>query len=184
MTPDQLRQIREARQKTRKELADELGCSAGAIVQWEGGTRSIPNWVEEKLFSSVKINLPLTDLHQLLDAARASGKDFTAILAQAIREYIAPKPATIQFPAGSGKQDVSALRVAEDPSGYTAPATAPATASGGSPASTSRTAADQAAEDFLAREDAAAQATSAPLPPAPHHRDVSQPILKTPKKHQ
>jgi DNA-binding XRE family transcriptional regulator len=48
ITLEQLLQLRKERRLTRAELAQQLGCSAGAIVQWEGGKRSIPAWVAEK----------------------------------------------------------------------------------------------------------------------------------------
>lgn len=121
MTPETLRTLRESRGLTREELAIELKCSASAIVQWEGGKRSIPDWVEEKMLSTVQVQLPLSDLHSLLDYARESGESFETFLSTAVREYIArhrskqlaPSPvktgAVYSFPT-----DETGLKIAED----------------------------------------------------------------------
>ena len=89
MTPDQLRHHRGDR--TRDEFAEFLGCSASAIVQWEGGKRTIPDWVEEKVLRSIELTLPIEELHALLDYARKHNKSFTQILGEAIRAHIGVK---------------------------------------------------------------------------------------------
>ena len=90
MTKEALRKIREDRGLTREQLAQQLGgCKAGAIVQWEGGTRTIPFWVEEKLLRSVDVTLPITELKELVDYAVQTSQPFEALVASAIREYLA-----------------------------------------------------------------------------------------------
>jgi len=88
MTPDQLRTCRKNREQTREELAEDLGVSASAIVQWESGKRTIPNWVAEKMLSQVKIELPLEELELLLDYAKEHKMTFTELLGDAIRVYL------------------------------------------------------------------------------------------------
>lgn len=88
MTKDQLHHIRKSRSQTREEMAITLGCSASAIVQWEGGTRAIPDWVEDKLLRQVPITLPLEELHALLDLARAEQVSFDTLLTESLREYL------------------------------------------------------------------------------------------------
>lgn len=107
MDSTELRKLREARGLTREELAVELGCSAGGIVQWELDKRKIPAWVAEKMLRSAKIELPLLEIQQLLTFALEHGKNFEAILAEALQEYLArrtasqtPSPQTIPHVSG------------------------------------------------------------------------------------
>jgi transcriptional regulator with XRE-family HTH domain len=88
MTPKQLRQLREARGLTRDELAAELGCSAGAIVQWEHGKRTIPGWVEERMMRAIPVTLPLADLAAFLDHCRARDLDFHTALSEALTDWL------------------------------------------------------------------------------------------------
>jgi len=129
MTPQQLRHLREARGLTREELARELKCSAGAIVQWEGNSRAIPTWVVDKMLESATITLPLKELHELIDIALQREADFGSILADAIRAYIAnqrgedkvsqfPDPKPAQNPAPQAQKP--GQLAAEDPVVYQA----------------------------------------------------------------
>jgi|GEM_PF-2131296 len=95
MTAEQLRHLRESRDLTRDELASELQCSASAIVHWEGGKRSIPAWVEEKMLRKVKVEMPLEDLDILLEHARATGKNFQQVLGDALRRYLRDEQVTL-----------------------------------------------------------------------------------------
>jgi transcriptional regulator with XRE-family HTH domain len=96
MTPEQLRQLRDSRGLTREQLAKELSdCSASTINKWERGINPIPAWVEEKMLRNVPLTLPIEDLQALMDLARESGQDFSAVLGQALRDYLKttkPKP--------------------------------------------------------------------------------------------
>jgi transcriptional regulator with XRE-family HTH domain len=98
MHPEQLRQLRESRGLTREQLAAELGdCSSSTVNKWERGMHDIPAWVEEKMLSNVRIQFPLSELHELLDLARAEDLSFEDLLAEAIRELVKsrrshPKP--------------------------------------------------------------------------------------------
>lgn len=71
ITPEYLRWLREQRKMTRDELAKELDCSASAIVQWEGGTRSIPSWVADKMFSKLPVTFSVQELAEMYDICRA-----------------------------------------------------------------------------------------------------------------
>lgn len=117
-----MRQIRESRGLTRDELAAELtGCTASAVNKWERNLSPVPGWVEEKLFRTVKLELPLDELHALLDLAREEGKSFLGILGQAVHEYLAaratqPAAPPLAILASPGAYDSAAgLKVAEDP---------------------------------------------------------------------
>ena len=112
--------LRKSRELTREELAVELGCSASAIVHWEGGKRTIPPWVEEKMLSNVRVELPLDDLALLVDYARRHKLDFEHLLSGAIRDYIRKAPGekkpgnVLPMPPEAATLD----RVAETPSEY------------------------------------------------------------------
>lgn len=88
MTADELKSLRKSRGQTRDELAKALNCSAAAIVHWENDTRSIPDWVVEKLMSTTTVDLPLGELQRLLQFVTASGGDFKQILSEAISSYL------------------------------------------------------------------------------------------------
>ena len=93
MTPEQFRKLRESRNQTRAELGEILGVTAGAIVQWERGTRGIPQWASEKMLKTVNVSLPLEDLSLLLDDASRKGKDFADYLSTIIRGHLAAERA-------------------------------------------------------------------------------------------
>jgi len=88
MSPEQLRQLREARGLTRDELAAELNCSAGALVHWEHGKRTIPGWVEERMMRAIPVTLPLADLAAFLDHCRARDLDFHTALSEALTDWL------------------------------------------------------------------------------------------------
>lgn len=88
MTAAELKTLRKSRQQTRDEMAHELGCSSSAIVHWESGTRSIPDWVVSKLLENTQVKLPLKDLHHLLNFCQQTGEDFETVLAGSIRDYL------------------------------------------------------------------------------------------------
>lgn len=88
MSPESLRSLRESRNLTREELAQKLGCSASAIVQWEHNKREIPAWVEEKMLQSVELKFPITELQEMMDLARDSGMSFESLLQESISELL------------------------------------------------------------------------------------------------
>lgn len=93
MTHDILRKLRADRGLTREELAKELGCSAGAIVQWETdpnkpGSRSIPDWVAEKMYRTLPIELTIDELGELYDICRELGIGMHQLVAEALRPKI------------------------------------------------------------------------------------------------
>ena len=118
MTGDQLKELRTGRGLTRAQLAAELGdCSPSTINKWERGINPVPNWVEEKLLRDTKFELPMEDLHVLLDYARAQGLSFEQVMAKAVREYLAarrppPPGKVVQLPT------IEQARAAEDPAPY------------------------------------------------------------------
>lgn len=90
MTGQQLRSIREARGETREAFAAFLGdCSASTVNKWERDLSPVPAWVAEKAISKLTINLPIDDLQELIDYARAEDVDFIHVLGDAIRELLA-----------------------------------------------------------------------------------------------
>ena len=125
MTGTELRAIRTNRKCTRETMAVELGCSAAALVHWEGGTRAIPAWVEEKLLRSVQVTLPLSELAQLLTAAVNEQRAFEDVLVEALRDWLAThatKPSTAAvtpiYPTGTIPEAPAC--VAEDEKPYKA----------------------------------------------------------------
>lgn len=92
MTKEALRKIREDRGLTRQQFADMLGgIGAGAVVQWEGGNRKIPAWVEEKIFRTTEISFPLPLLKDLIDIAITEDTSFEQLLSEAVRDYLAAR---------------------------------------------------------------------------------------------
>lgn len=92
MTGDQLRAFRESMMLTRDAFAEMLGdCSASTVNKWERDMHAIPKWVEEKCYRSSKFELPIEEMHQLLQIALAEQKDFQHILTEALQDYIAQR---------------------------------------------------------------------------------------------
>jgi len=100
-------------------MAEELGdCSPSTINKWERGINPVPNWVEEKLLRTTKFDLPIEDLHVLLDYARENGSNFEEIMAIAVREYLtARKKSGKVVPLPTIGPPTA--RAAEDPAAYT-----------------------------------------------------------------
>ena len=94
MTPEALKKLRKDKGWTREQMGKELGCSAGAIVHWESGSREIPTWVEEKLIRNVEITLKLVDMKILLDYALATGVSLEGLLSQAMSSWLNSLPLT------------------------------------------------------------------------------------------
>lgn len=89
MTGQELRHIRESKGLTRDEFAKEIGnCTASGIVKWEKGNPPVPQWVADKLLSSVTLKLPLDELAALLNHATSKGQSFEDMLTQALRDYL------------------------------------------------------------------------------------------------
>lgn len=96
MTGEELRHIRESKGLTRAEFARVIGnCSASGIVKWESGNPAVPQWVADKLLSSVKLELPLTDLAALVNHATAHGLKFEDLLSTALQDYLTTHKAKI-----------------------------------------------------------------------------------------
>ena len=90
MTPETLRYLREQRGLTREQLADFLGdVTASTVNKWERDMHAIPAWVEEKMLRTIEIVLPYAELHLLLDEARTSSLPASAIIADALRLWLA-----------------------------------------------------------------------------------------------
>jgi transcriptional regulator with XRE-family HTH domain len=144
-----MRHLRESRGETRKEFADFIGnCTASAVVQWEGGARAIPHWVEEKLLRAVSVTLPLDELSQLVELATARGLPFEDLLSQALRDYIAEhsRQNIVPLPVSD-----DLARVTEDPAEYRANSIAGAS---GAPGTTPGTDSPGTVADILRRHTA------------------------------
>jgi len=85
ITPDQLRYLREQRRMTRDELAEELKCSASAIVHWEGGKREIPSWVADKMFAKLPIEFTVQELAEMYDLCREEAFSMGELIQEAVR---------------------------------------------------------------------------------------------------
>ena len=88
MTPEILLHLRKQRMLTREQLAKDIGCSASAIVQWEGGTRSIPEWVAEKMYRTLRVEFTIDELCELYDICRDLKIGLHQLVADALRPMI------------------------------------------------------------------------------------------------
>lgn len=88
ITPDQLLYLRKQRGLTREELAQELKCSAGAIVQWEGSKREIPSWVADKMFSKLPVEFTMEELNELFAICRELNCTMGELLGDSVRHLI------------------------------------------------------------------------------------------------
>lgn len=118
ITPEQLRWMREQRRMTRDELAKELDCSAGAIVQWEGGKRSIPSWVADKMFAKLPITFTIQELAEMYELCREEAYTMSELIQEAVRALIAQRkvpqtPNVTKFP-----EPLALDKAAEDPGEY------------------------------------------------------------------
>lgn len=94
MTGPQLRRIREVRNLTRQQFADELGdCSASGVVKWESGVSPVPNWVEDKILGKARIEIAIEDLVSLADEASDRNVSLNQVLGEAVRDYSQKKQA-------------------------------------------------------------------------------------------
>ena len=85
ITPEQLLHLRKERKLTRVELAKELGCSPGAIVQWEGGKRGIPAWVADKMHGTFPLDFSIQELAEMFQLCQQLGCTMTELLQDSIR---------------------------------------------------------------------------------------------------
>jgi transcriptional regulator with XRE-family HTH domain len=94
--------------------------SQPTLSRWEQSKKPIPQWATDKLLGATTITLALTELHQLLDYARQHNVSFQAILAAAIRAWLATQPrSNILSHPSAGAGSCPAARAAEDPTPYT-----------------------------------------------------------------
>lgn len=125
MTPEQLRHLRESRGLTREQLADELkDCSASTVNKWERGMHAIPSWVEEKMLRKVPLEMPIDEIHALLNRAQEDGITFPELLARAIRSYLStesaqPKPSAPTVKPGATPTPTQPAQAAASPSNIT-----------------------------------------------------------------
>jgi DNA-binding XRE family transcriptional regulator len=122
MTPETLLHLRKERMLTRDELAAELGCSASAIVHWEGGARVIPDWVAEKMYRTLPLEFTVDELAELYDMARELNIGLHALFAKSLRPMIedrirareqAAKP-KVKFTEGGSALPDNNRRLADD----------------------------------------------------------------------
>lgn len=120
MTPEQLRYLREQRKMTREELAKELDCSAGAIVQWEHAKRSIPAWVADKMFAKLPITFTVQELAEMYELCREEAFTMSELIQEAVRLLIDQRrgsqtPNVTKFPH---QKPLDIDKAAEDPGQY------------------------------------------------------------------
>ena len=118
ITPEQLRYLREQRRMTREELAAELDCSAGAIVQWEGSKRAIPSWVADKMFAKMPVSFTVQELAEMYDLCREEALNMSELIQEAVRMRLEQRRAS----QTKGIQNITyrsapeqSMRVADDP---------------------------------------------------------------------
>jgi transcriptional regulator with XRE-family HTH domain len=88
ITPEQLLQLRKERRLTRQKLAQELGCSAGAIVQWEGRKRGIPAWVADKMYANLPLEFSIQELEEMFQVCQKLGCSMTELLQNSVRSTL------------------------------------------------------------------------------------------------
>lgn len=118
MTGAQLKHIRISRGWNLREMANAIGdVSHTSIMRWENNpSEAIPSWIDERLFRTMPITLPLEDLHALLDLAREEGLTFQEMLAGALKSYVAekkPDNVTGLYSHLTGTEPDTTARVAE-----------------------------------------------------------------------
>lgn len=90
MNGQQLNTWRTSAGLTLRETAEYLGdITHTTLSRWEASNAELPDWVTAKLLGRTEIKLPLSELHQLLDIARAEDRDFAELLASVIADYVA-----------------------------------------------------------------------------------------------
>lgn len=99
ITPEQLQHLRKERGLTREQLALELNCSAGAIVQWEGNKRSIPSWVADKLFAKIPLQFTVVELDEMFQLCQQLKCTMPQLLERSVRHLIDTKPKAPPTPA-------------------------------------------------------------------------------------
>lgn len=99
ITPEQLQHLRKERGLTREQLALELNCSAGAIVQWEGNKRSIPSWVADKLFAKIPLQFTVVELDEMFQLCQQLKCTMPQLLERSVRHLIDNKPKAPLAPA-------------------------------------------------------------------------------------
>lgn len=116
MTGTQLSKWRSDHDLALREVVELLGNQVNhtTISRWERLTDDIPQWAADKILGRTQITLPLDELHQLLDAARAEGKPAQEILAQAIREWLQKRQ------THSTPRKIESFSLNETPTQYTA----------------------------------------------------------------
>lgn len=124
ITPEQLRWLREQRRLTREELAKELDCSAGAIVQWEGGKRAIPSWVADKMFAKMPVEFTVQELAEMYDLCREESLTMSELIQDGVRHLLEQRRAA-QTSAATNITRISTLpastpesKVTDDASDY------------------------------------------------------------------
>lgn len=125
MTGAQLKHLRISRGWNLREMATAIGdVSHTSIMRWENAPdETIPSWIDERLFRTMPITLPLEDLHALLDLAREEGLTFQQLLASSLKSYIAerkpqnvtPLPPPDLYAVCDGSEPDGTARVADDP---------------------------------------------------------------------
>ena len=95
MTGEELQHIRDSKGLSQKAFGALFGASAANVSRWEKGIHDVPTWVTTELLRTVKIPLPIEDLHSLVEYARRENQPLETILADAIRSYLAPSKAEV-----------------------------------------------------------------------------------------
>lgn len=90
LTPEQLFHLRKERGLTREELAKELDCSAGAIVQWEGNKRTIPSWVADKMYAKFPLNFTVQELAEMFELCAKLKCTMPQLIERSVRHAIRP----------------------------------------------------------------------------------------------
>jgi transcriptional regulator with XRE-family HTH domain len=100
MTGPQLKHWRVSEGLSLREVAEtylDNQMTHTTLSRWENSTAEVPGWVEERLLQATRVTLPLKDINELIDLARARNVDFRILLAEAIRAYIYGPESPTQF---------------------------------------------------------------------------------------
>lgn len=90
MTGADIKNLRASRKQTLREMAESIGdISHTTIKRWEENPNEpVPTWVEERIFRTMPITLPLETLDALLEIARNSGQSAEKLIATALKDFV------------------------------------------------------------------------------------------------
>ncbi len=85
MTGEQLKEWRQGKSLTRKQLGDEFGVSEHTVAKWEQGVNPIPRAVAKLVTQPPQLSFTLEEFGKLQDKAKESGRTVEQICIDLIK---------------------------------------------------------------------------------------------------